>query len=275
MRRVLAPLVALTLLIASVGVVGCSKPTPGSDGTPPTFDAAQRGGDLVGHWTVEQVRVTKEKMDPPPSGVVGDLTLTTDLKVSGSTGINAIAGTYGYTPRGSLQFSAFAMTKKAGPPAATSFEKVYLTSLEKTAAYYANKDQLYLLDAYGQVAMILKRSAVGTISGKFEVTGYNNGNQAVVSPIQGYPITAEFKDGVIAGSAGVNTYRATYSTEGTGIVVEEATLLTKKAGAPDAMAQETQYLAALKTAAMWQLLGNQMQFRTKKDALAVTFVVTK
>ena len=103
------------------------------------------------------------------------------------------------------------------------------------------------------------------------VTGYNNGKQAVVSVMAGTELTANFgADGQLSGSAGCNNYTASYQTDGSKISIGPAAT-TQKACEQAVMDQETQYLAALATAATYRIDGSKLELRTADGALAVTF----
>jgi heat shock protein HslJ len=106
------------------------------------------------------------------------------------------------------------------------------------------------------------------------VISYNNGKQAVVSVMAGTELSANFGiDGKLSGNAGCNNYSATYQTEGNTISIGPA-VSTKKACEQAVMDQETLYLAALSTAAMYRIDGSKMELRTADGALAVSLQIT-
>jgi heat shock protein HslJ len=107
----------------------------------------------------------------------------------------------------------------------------------------------------------------------WEVTGYNNGKQAVVSVTLGTTLTAEFgAGGTLSGNAGCNDYTASYKTEGKKISIGPAATTRKMcAEPPNIMEQEMQYLQALSTAATYRIDGSNMELRTADGALAATF----
>lgn len=86
----------------------------------------------------------------------------------------------------------------------------------------------------------------------WEVTGYNNGRQAVVSPLKNTVLTISFADGAVTGSAGCNQFRATYTADGQRLTIGPAAA-TRKACAEDVMRQEREFLAALQTATAWAI----------------------
>ena len=89
--------------------------------------------------------------------------------------------------------------------------------------------------------------------------------------------TAMFKDGNVAGSATINRYSASYETASGNTIQISAAISTQMAGPPEAMAQETAYLAALQKAATYavtaeslELLDDQGQTLVKYDAVEPT-----
>jgi len=107
----------------------------------------------------------------------------------------------------------------------------------------------------------------------WNVIGYNNGKQAVTSVIAGTTLTASFgKDGNLTGSAGCNNYNGPYKVSGSQITIGPlASTMMACADPAGVMDQEAQYLAALGTAATYQIENNVLELRTKDGALAADF----
>ncbi len=108
----------------------------------------------------------------------------------------------------------------------------------------------------------------------WDVTGYNNGNQAVVSPIIDTNPTITFgDDGTISGSAGCNTYSGKYSISGQSITISTLATTRRECIEPEGiMEQESSFLTYLQKANTWSLQGNMLSLRTAEDQLAVTGV---
>ncbi|MDL2264636.1 META domain-containing protein, partial [Synergistaceae bacterium OttesenSCG-928-I11] len=106
----------------------------------------------------------------------------------------------------------------------------------------------------------------------WNVTGFNNGKQAVTSPIAGTEITAHFgEDGRLYGTSGCNDYTTSYSTDGNRISFRPAAATRKFCTLPDGvMQQESAYLDALESAATWQIRGDTLELFAKDGSLAVT-----
>ena len=76
--------------------------------------------------------------------------------------------------------------------------------------------------------------------------------------------------GRVQGKAGCNTYFANYRAGGNTLSVDRPGATKMFCDSPEGvMQQEQQFLAALKSAATFQITGNQLQIRSAADALAV------
>jgi heat shock protein HslJ len=146
-----------------------------------------------------------------------------------------------------------------------------MQALGQAATYKADAKQLTLYDASGKELATFSAQSSDLGGTSWIVTGYNNGKQAVVSVMAGTELTANFgADGKLTGSAGCNNYTASYQTDGIKISIGPAAT-TRKACEQAVMDQETQYLAALATAATYRIDGNRMELRTADGAMAATF----
>ena len=151
----------------------------------------------------------------------------------------------------------------------------YIAALTGAATYKIEGGQLTLLDASGKALATFTKQSTGLGGTSWVVTGYNNGQQAVVSVILGSTLTADFSaDGKLNGSAGCNNYMATYEVSGKTVKIGSIGSTRMACAAPTGvMDQETQYLQALATAATYAREGNGLELRTADGALAVSFVL--
>lgn len=74
----------------------------------------------------------------------------------------------------------------------------------------------------------------------------------------GVTITAEFSDGRVAGSAGVNRYGAAVTSGTDGSFTIDPAVTTRMAGPADAMAAETAYLERLQAATSYSVDGDTL-----------------
>jgi heat shock protein HslJ len=106
---------------------------------------------------------------------------------------------------------------------------------------------------------------------RWTVTSYNNGMGAVVGVKPDTTITMDFDAaGRVQGSAGCNTFSAGYRAGGNSLTVDPPASTSMMCVEPEGvMQQEQQFLAALQSAATFQIIGAQVHIRSGADALAV------
>jgi len=154
----------------------------------------------------------------------------------------------------------------------------YMAALESATNYQIQDDTLQLLDADGN-AVVTFVAQPSTLAGtSWTVIGYNNGKEAVVSVIIGTELTAVFgEDGTVSGSAGCNDYNAPYEVDDDGnISIGPAATTRKMCSEPEGvMEQESQYLAALGTAATYRMEADRLELRTAEGALAADFMAAQ
>ena len=196
---------------------------------------------------------------------------TSDGKVSGSAGCNQYSGTYTASGNTLKISSPLASTMKACSQELMDQESAYLKALGEVRNFTVSGDQLTLSDANKKNLLVYKAQSQDLSGTSWEVIGYNNGKQAVTSVLAGSTLTAEFgTDGNLSGNSGCNNYNGPYTITANQIKIGPLAS-TRMACADPAgvMEQEAQYLAALETAATYQLQGTGLELRTKDGALAV------
>jgi heat shock protein HslJ len=136
--------------------------------------------------------------------------------------------------------------------------------LEQTA------DSLMLADAAGAELLAYVKAPTDPLAGAWTVTGYNNGAQAVVSPIAGTDLTVEFGPaGQVAGNSGCNSYSGPFTLDGSNLTVGPLAS-TMMACADDVMAQETQFLTALQTPTTVEVSGPVVTLRAANGETQLT-----
>lgn len=201
--RVPLPSVAVLALVALAVVAGCGDSDAGS------ASVESRGGPLAGRWSLR----TLVAPDGAPTRPVASIdALFADGSVSGRASVNTYRGGYDADGGGGLAVGPLASTRIAGSPEAMAEEAAYLAALEGAASYRSDGRTLTLFSGAGAAVLAYEKDAQ-TIVGSWEVTGFDNGRRAVVSVAGGSAITAAFgEDGTLAGSGGVNRYRADFAT---------------------------------------------------------------
>jgi len=245
------------LSIAIIALSACSVLRPGS------------AGDLTGNsWTLSEL-----SGNALVSGSVITAQFSTDGKVSGSAGCNRYSGSY-TTSGNKISFpSPMASTMMMCDSAVMDQETAYLNALSNVKTYSVKNDQLTLFGSDGTTLGVYKAQSQDLSGSTWDVISYNNGKQAVTSVMTGTSLTASFgTDGTLSGNSGCNSYSGSYKMNGNQITIGPLASTKKFCGDPAGiMDQESQYLAALQSAATSQVEGNTLELRTQDGALAVQF----
>lgn len=183
-------------------------------------------------------------------------------RVTGFSGCNVLTGTY--TTKGTSVTLKLASTMMACPEPGMSIEHAFTEALEGALTYAVTADRLTLTSPSGAV-LEFEREPTMTLEGHtWNVTEHNNGRQAVVSLLPNTQITMSFEKGMVSGSAGCNTFRASYSVKANRITIGSPAT-TRKACADDVMAQEHAFLTALKSATRWTIDGGMLDMHRADD----------
>jgi heat shock protein HslJ len=233
--------------------------------------AAQQGDKLYLTRTVWNLSALIGKAFATGSDITAEF--TSDGKVSGFSGCNQYEGVYRVNGNDILISSLLTATMKACPPEIMAQEIAYLEALAKARTFTASPDQLTLNDAGDNHLLAFHAQTQQLAGSSWEVTGYNNGNQAVTSVLAGTNITAQFtRDGTLLGNSSCNDYSGPYKVVGNQIEIGTLASSKKACADPDGvMDQEAQYLAALKTAATYKIEGKGLELRAADGALVVDY----
>jgi len=152
-------------------------------------------------------------------------------------------------------------------------ESAYQAALATVKAYTVSGDKLTLYGPNNTEIASYKATSQDLAGTSWQVIGYNNGKEAVVSIIAGTEMDIQFgDDGTVSGKSGCNTYSGSYTVNGNQIQIGPLASTMMACGDPAGiMEQEQQYLAALQTAATYQIEGNVLELRTSEGALAADF----
>ncbi|HET6352591.1 MAG TPA: META domain-containing protein [Coriobacteriia bacterium] len=109
----------------------------------------------------------------------------------------------------------------------------------------------------------------------WECTGYANADEALVEVISGTAVTTRFEDGVVHGSTGVNTYEGGYTIDGTRLEIDPAFQVTERGGSPEAMDQESAFLAVIGRTKGYSIEGGVLTLTDAAGLRLATFEVAK
>jgi heat shock protein HslJ len=190
-----------------------------------------------------------------------------DGRVTGTTGCNRYSGTY-TLDGGRLAIEPGPTTRKACAPPADAVEQAYLAALGRVSGWRVDDGDLVLL-ADGAPAL---RFRAASPAGSWTVTSLATPD-AVTSPIPGTELTATFaEDGTLSGSAGCNTYTATYTATGGDIAISPPAATQKLCPEPEGVSeQETAYLTALPQAARFGMGEHGLELLRADGTIVATY----
>ena len=190
-------------------------------------------------------------------------------EVSGSTGCNRFTASYS-ADNGEIALGPVASTLMACPPPADAVERAYVAALAHVARWSVENEQLVLADAEGAE---LLRYDPARIEGTWTATGIRRGD-GLTSPLAGTELIARFEhDGSLAGAAGCNTYRASFTTDRAGIAIIPPASTRKTCAQPEGvMEQEAAFLALLPQAVSHRLDADTLELSDAEGERLAAFV---
>jgi len=231
--------------------------------TSPKGEASELTGSVWG------LSLLMDKAIIPSSSISAEF--TSDGKVSGSSGCNQYSSTYTVTGSTIKITTPMAATLMACSQELMDQESAYLKALGEAKTFSVAGDELTLSGADNKSLLVYKSQSQDLSGTSWEVIGYNNGKQAITSVLAGSTITLDFaSDGTLSGNSGCNSYNGSFTVTGKQITIGPLAS-TRMACADPAgvMEQESLYLAALGSAATYQIKDTGLELRTKDGALAV------
>ena len=263
MSRLLRTLamIGIASLLAACGQTPTPRATPSA--TTPSAGASIAGT----RWLLESIAGA-----PIAGGTTVTAHFAADGTVNGSDGCNRYRGSYTVTGDTVQVADSLASTQMACDPAVMDQARAYLDALLAARGFAVENDRLELTGQGGAVLLTFTREVQELAGTSWLVTGYNNGQQAVVSVIEGTTLTVSFgTDGSVSGSGGCNSFGGDVTAQaGTLAIGPLASTLMACSEPEGVMQQEAQLTAALESAATYSIEGSVLQLRTADDALAAT-----
>ena len=180
-------------------------------------------------------------------------------QLSAYGGCNQLVGSY--TVEGDrVILAALAGTMMACPPPQMAIETAFKRAFTGTLRFSVADNRLTLSpESEAEPTLVFEAAPPPRLEGiTWKVTGFNNGRQAVVSPLTGTTLTLSFSDGSIVGHAGCNRFRAAYSRDGNRLVVGPVAATRKFCAKKGVMQQEREFLAAIESATTWAIERNML-----------------
>ena len=225
-------------------------------------------------WQWERTVMNNDEIIVPPDPVNYNVKFNDDGSVTIQADCNSVLGTY------SLEDSKLSLEMGPSTMVACSEDSLgdrFVAQLASATIYFFDRDMLLIDLTADSGTMHFSQQSTELAGTSWIVTGYNNGNQAVISPIIDTELTLSFgDDGTVNGSAGCNGYSSTYEANGSSIAFGMMTSTMMACAEPEGiMEQEQRYLAALEAAARLNLRGDRLELRRADGALAVSLVRTR
>jgi heat shock protein HslJ len=155
----------------------------------------------------------------------------------------------------------------------------FLAKLGHVRTYVFDDGQL-VLDLWADAGQMVFRRAEGapaapSLEGTlWGLVGYTK-EGILVDVLPGSAITAELREGQIAGSAGCNRYTASFTVDGDALALGPVASTRMMCSSPDGiMEQEQGYLAALGSASAYQIAGDRLDMFDADGTLVATFAAS-
>jgi heat shock protein HslJ len=263
-RRVLLVLALLVTVLAACG---------GDDDDEGAVAASDRSGsDLVGStWVLTSYEGRTGATVDAATDAPAALTFRVAGTLVGSTGCNDFGGVY-ETDGDELSIEVGPMTLKACvDPDVSAQETAVLDALANVTTHDLAGDDLVLLDDGGTTLLTYRPGMTGLAGSAWQVTGVNNGNDAVVTSALTEALTAEFgDDDTFTGNGGCNQLSGAFTTTGTDAVTIGPLMSTRMSCGAEVDELEMQYTAALEASTTYEILGETLTLRDSSGSAQVT-----
>lgn len=187
-------------------------------------------------------------------------------RINGFSGCNQFSGSYAFH-EGRLSISSLSGSLMACDEASMTVESAVKSALAGELRPVLEHDRLVLKSGTGEPVISFSAEPIPTLEGlRSSITGFNNGRQAVVSPLLDTTLYVSFKGGVVRGFSGCNAFRATYVANGSSIAVGPVTPTRRTCVQAGIMQQEREFLSALKSATTWSFDGALLDMRRADGA---------
>jgi heat shock protein HslJ len=190
-------------------------------------------------------------------------------RIDGFSGCNRFFGNY-TVDRDKLILGRLAGTMMACPGPAMKIESAFKSALNGDFRYAISNDRLTLTPPSGD-PVVFRIAPEPQLDGvTWDVTGFNNGRQAVVGVLLGSRLNLSFKDGMVQGFSGCNKFRASYKREGDRLTIAPLGTTRMTCAAEGLMQQEREFLAALESATVWTIRDGMLDMHRADGERALT-----
>lgn len=198
------------------------------------------------------------------------VTFGADGSLSIRADCNNVSGTYHQIGR-RLTLQAGPTTLVACPPGSRADD--FLLQLGAVVSHVATETTLVLNLRQDSGSMVFEAQPVLSLSDtSWLVQAYNNGREAVTTPLEGTQMTVKFdSEGRVSGSSGCNMFSGSYSDDGTTLSIGPLAT-TRLACAIPILQQEQAFLTALQASTQYELTSEQLTLRNPEGATQVVLL---
>lgn len=265
--------VALAIIIVAglAWYMSNSTPTPPAVEPPSTPEANIPPATSESPALINTIWVANTLNDNPVTPPAS-LTLQFDDQntLSGSDGCNSFSTSYTITDTTMTIDPAMASTMMACDEAVMAQASSFTQTLLATTSYQLGDGVLVLLQD-GTAGITLSGQSNSLSKTSWNITSFNNGNQAVVGIVADTTPSITFgDDGTVSGSTGCNNFSGEYSLNGSTITISPLATTKRACIEPEGISEQEQgILSALESATTWSIQGSNLSLRTAEDALAI------
>jgi heat shock protein HslJ len=193
-------------------------------------------------------------------------------QASGNGSCNSFGGEYTLVGA-KLTFGALMSTMMAcDPPEIMQQEQAYLAALGSAVKFNIQAGKLNILDKDSNIVLTFSAQETSLEGKAWQMNSFYDGKSAIVSALEGSPVTAQFGDGMVSGSAGCNQYSATYTQKSEKLTIGPVAATEMWCEQPSGvMEQESQYLSALTQTASYRMEGNRLTLLNTEGNIMAEF----
>ncbi|MCB0225273.1 MAG: META domain-containing protein, partial [Anaerolineae bacterium] len=245
---------------------------PVEDDTTSDSSDSSSSPELTGPvWAWQQTQMNNGDLFTPDDPGNYTVQFMADGTMSAQADCNQVGGSYTVNDDSQMTITLGPSTLVACPEG--SLGDQFTQNLSQANIYSFDGENLLIDLTFDSGTMTFSPQSSELAGTNWVVINYNNGQEAVVTPIDGTELTADFgEDGTLSGSAGCNNYTTGYTVDGSNITIDPPASTRMACAEPEGiMDQEQAYLAALPTAATYQITGNNLVMRTADGAMVANF----
>lgn len=258
-----------------LGLIGMAVPAFAADAPPAYSGEAAVPAIATTPWRILAYRSGDDLRSIEPREVPPELSFA-EGRVSGNVGCNSFSGAYTRDGDRLTIDPRMAMTMMACEESLMALEQAITTHLAAVTGFRQEGARLKLLGSEG-AALILLEALVETplVGVTWRLDTYNNGKEALVTPVKGTEITlALTAQGTLGGSDGCNRYMSGYTLEeGRLMIGPIASTRMACRGLETVAEQAAAYAAALGLVRGYRIEGEQLWLTTEDGATAAHFRV--